>query len=157
MTTPDFEVDLDSADSILEITGWCLRADERLNEEKPWDGFVILTGFEEAHAAMQAWRFVGAETLPTAVNIANPAFNLDVMEQLRELTADPKRGKWQTWVILYDLASDSFDHIFLWPGEDAGYNVIGYDTPMSTIEALNPAHPAEEPQWLTSARGKPSV
>lgn len=157
MTTPDFEVDLDSADSILEITGWCLRADERLNEEKPWDGFVILTGFEEAHAAMQAWRFVGAETLPTAVNIANPAFNLDVMEQLRELTADPKRGKWQTWVILYDLASDSFDHTFLWPGEDAGYNVIGYDTPMSTIEALNPTHPAEEPQWLTSARGKPSV
>ncbi|WP_269447327.1 hypothetical protein [Brevibacterium ravenspurgense] len=34
MTASDFEVDLDSAESILEITGWCLRADERLNEEK---------------------------------------------------------------------------------------------------------------------------
>ena len=157
MTASDFEVGLDSAESILEVIGRCLRVDRKLNQRKPWDGFVVVSGYEPGHSAHQAWRFVGEETWITTVSALNPAFNLDVMERLRELTADPERGEWQTWVILYDLASDSFDHIFLWPGEDAGYNVIGYDTPMSTIEALNPAHPAEEPQWLTAARGKPSV
>lgn len=157
MTTSDIELDLDSADSILEFMGRCLRLDQELAKEKPWDGFVMVTGFEEAHAASQAWRFVSEETLPTGVYIANPALNPDLMDRLHEITADPQRGRWRTWVALYDLATDSFDHTFLWPGEDDGYNVIGYDTPMSAIEALNPAHPAEPPQWLTSARDTPSV
>lgn len=58
-------------------------------------------------------------------------------------SADPQRGNWQTWIARYDLATDSFDHTFLWPGEDDGYNVLAYDTPMSAIERLNPAHQTE--------------
>ena len=58
-------------------------------------------------------------------------------------SADSQRGNWQTWIARYDLATDSFDHTFLWPGEDDGYNVLAYDTPMSAIERLNPANPAE--------------
>lgn len=41
--------------------------------------------------------------------------------------------------------------------EVGGYNVLACDTPMSAIEALNPAHLAEEAQWLTSDRGEPRV
>lgn len=88
-------------------------------------------------------RVVGEETQITTVSALNPAFNEALIARLRELTADPERGDWQTWIARYDLASDSFDHTFLWPGEDDGYNVLAYDTPMSAIEKLNPAHRTE--------------
>ncbi|OFQ54335.1 hypothetical protein [Corynebacterium sp. HMSC074H12] len=143
MTISDFTVDMDSADSVLEAMSECLRLDKELNEEKPWDGFVVVTGLNEVQGASQAWRFVGKETLPTPVGIRNPALDPDLLEWLRQLTADPERGKWQTWIARYDLGSDSFDHTFLWPGEDEGFNVLGYDTPMATIETLNPAFHAE--------------
>lgn len=143
MTTPDIEVDYDSADSILEVIGRCLRVDRKLNQRKPWDGFVIVSGYEPGHSAHQAWRFIGRETRITTVSSLNPAFNEALIARLRELTADPKRGNWQTWIARYDLATDSFDHTFLWPGEDDGYNVLAYDTPMSAIERLNPAHQTE--------------
>ncbi|MBM7815663.1 hypothetical protein JOE56_000357 [Brevibacterium paucivorans] len=143
MTTPDIEVDYDSADSILEVIGRCLRVDRKLNQRKPWDGFVVVSGYEQGHSAHQAWRFVGEETRITTVSSLNPAFNEALIARLRELTADPKRGNWQTWIARYDLATDSFDHTFLWPGEDDWYNVLAYDTPMSAIERLNPAHQTE--------------
>ena len=140
MTTPDIEVDYDSVDSILDVIGRCLRVDRKLNQRKPWDGFVVVAGYEEGHVARQAWQFIGDETRITTVSGVNPAFNRALIARLRELTADPERGKWQTWIARYDLASDTFDHTFLWPGEDDGYNVLAYDTPMATIETLNPAH-----------------
>lgn len=143
MTTPDIEVDYDSVDSILDVIGRCLRVDRKLNQRTPWDGFVVVSGYEQGHAAHQAWRFVGDKTLITTVSSLNPAFNRTLIARLRELTADPERGEWQTWIARYDLASDSFDHTFLWPGEDEGFNVLAYDTPMSTIETLNPAFHAE--------------
>ncbi|PWI27389.1 hypothetical protein [Pseudoglutamicibacter cumminsii] len=143
MTTPDIEVDYDSVDSILDVIGRCLRVDRKLNQRKPWDGFVVVSGYEEGHSAHQAWQFNGDETRITTVSGANPAFNRALIARLRELTADPERGNWQTWIARYDLASDTFDHTFLWPGEDDGYNVLAYDTPMSTIKALNPAFKAE--------------
>ena len=143
MTTPDIEVDYDSVDSILDVIGRCLRVDRKLNQRTPWDGFVVVSGYEKGHSAHQAWRFVGDKTLITTVSSLNPAFNCTLIARLRELTADPERGEWQTWIARYDLASDKFDHTFLWPGEDEGFNVLAYDTPMSTIETLNPAHHAE--------------
>lgn len=143
MTTPDIEVDYDSVDSILDVIGRCLRVDRKLNQRTPWDGFVVVSGYEQGHSAHQAWRFVGDKTLITTVSALNPAFNDTLIARLRELTADPERGEWQTWIARYDLGSDSFDHTFLWPGEDEGFNVLGYDTPMATIETLNPAFHAE--------------
>ncbi len=143
MTTPDLNVDADSAESLLEAMAQCLVVDEQLNEYDDWHGFVSIAGLDETQGAQQAWRFVGEETLPTPIYIMNPALNPDILERLRELTADPERGKWQTWIALYDRESDTFEHTFLWPGEDAGFNVLGYDTPMATIETLNPAFKAE--------------
>ena len=104
---------------------------------------MIVSGYEQGHSAHQAWRFVGEETQITTVSGINPAFDRALIARLRELTADPQRGKWRTWVALYDVATDRFDHTFLWSGEDDGYNVLTYDTPMSAIEALNPAHRAK--------------
>lgn len=104
---------------------------------------MVVTGFGQAHAANQVWRSIGEETLPATMRIGNPALNPDLMDRLHELPADPQRGNWQTWIARYDLATDRFDHTFLWPGEDYGYNVLAYDTPMSALGALNPAHRAE--------------
>ena len=117
--------------------------DRKLNQRKPWDGFVVVSGYEKGHSAREAWRVVGNKTRITTVSSLNPAFNRTLIARLRELTADPERGEWQTWIARYDLASDKFDHTFLWPGEDEGFNVLAYDTPMSTIETLNPAFHAE--------------
>lgn len=139
MTAPDIDVDYDSADSILEVIGRCLRVDRELNESKPWDGFVVISGYEPGHSAHQVWQFVGEKTRITTFSPRNPAFNKTLIARLRELTADPQRGNWQTWIARYDLATDTFDHTFLWPGEDDGYNVLAYETPMATIETLNPA------------------
>ena len=113
MTAPDIEVDYDSVDSILEVIGRCLLVDRKLNQRKPWDGFVIVSGYEQGHSAHQAWRFVGEETLITTVSGVNPAFDSALIARLRELTADPQRGNWQTWIARYDLATDRFDHTFL--------------------------------------------
>lgn len=132
-------VDLDSPDSILEAFGECLKADTSLAEERPWHGFVVITGLAADHGASQAWKFDGEETLPAAVSMTNPALNPDLLEHLRQLTKDPERGPWRTWIAQYDEASDAFTHRFLWEGEDDGFNVLGYDTPMATIETLNPA------------------
>lgn len=143
MTTPDIEVDYDSVDSILDVIGRCLCVDRKLNQRKPWDGFVVVSGYEEGHVARQAWQFIGDETRITTVSGMNPAFNDALIARLRELTADPERGNWQTWIARYDLASDTFDHTFLWPGEDDGYNVLAYDTPISAIKTLNPAYKPE--------------
>ena len=45
MTTSDIELDLDSADSILEFMGQCLRLDQELAKDKPCDGFVMVSCF----------------------------------------------------------------------------------------------------------------
>lgn len=93
MTTPDIEVDYDSVDSILDLIGRCLRVDCKLNQRKPWNGFVVVSGYEKGHPAHQAWRFVGEKTLITTVSSLNPAFNRTLIPRLRELTAEPERGK----------------------------------------------------------------
>ena len=89
MTTPDIEVEYVSVDSILDVIGRGLHVDRKLNQRKPWDGFVIVSGYEQGHSAHQAWRFVGEETLITTVSAMNPAFNDALIARLRELTADP--------------------------------------------------------------------
>ena len=49
MNAPDIEVDYDSAESILEVIGRCLRVDRKINQRKPWDGFVVVSGLSLIH------------------------------------------------------------------------------------------------------------
>lgn len=140
------DVDYDSPESILEVIGRCLKVDTKLAARRPWDGFVVISGLEEGHAAHQAWTFAGDKTLPAPVSLLNPGLDTDLLERLRELTTDPRRGPWRTWIARYDDATDSFEHRFLWDGEDDGFNVLGRDTPMASVQRLNPAHGYESGQ-----------
>ena len=53
---------------------------QKTQQREPWDGFVIVSGYEQGHSAHQAWRFISEETLPAAMRIANPALNPDLLD-----------------------------------------------------------------------------
>lgn len=137
MTDDPADIDFADADSLRTAICAALLADPQLARDRPWQGFALIWGFDSGHQAREATVFDGTVDRPTSFSARNPAFRRELSEQYRSLTADPTRGPWTTWVIVYNAQTDAFSHHFHWD-DDEGWNVLDNAVDDAKVAALNP-------------------
>lgn len=145
MSTERDTFDRDDVETLLRAVEQSLLADPEIQADRPWNGLFVVGGFEPAHSSYQIGKFDGVLPLPVRSSLGNPALSKELWDPIRALTEDPDRGPWRTWVMRYDEQTDTFDHRFFWPGEDAGWDVLRWDVSSENIAALNPVDPSRLP------------
>lgn len=146
------DLDLTKPDSIVHTIEQSLLADPVLqHEERPWQAFIIVASFSEVESAVANYKYDGILTLPSAMSFDNPAFDDELIDPLRELTKDREKGPWRTWVLVYSDQTKSFNHTYLWPGEDAEWNVIDSSLSRETAAKANPVDASQLDAPFSSA------